>query len=101
MDTKRKKNIKKLREKILPVLKKYNVERAGIFGSAARGDESSGSDIDIVVKLPEDNKLSLLDFAGIKVELEEATGRNVDIVQYKLVKPALKDIIREEEVIIL
>ena len=37
-------------EKILPVLKRYDVVRAAIFGSFARGEMKESSDIDILVE---------------------------------------------------
>jgi uncharacterized protein len=38
-----------IRRKIVPVLKKHNVTRAGIFGSYARGEQTKESDVDILV----------------------------------------------------
>jgi len=40
----------KIREKILPVLKHYDVIRAAIFGSFARGEMKENSDVDILVE---------------------------------------------------
>jgi len=55
--------------KIIPILKKYGVSRASLFGSVVRGDTHKKSDIDILVELPE--KLSGLDFIGMKMDLQE------------------------------
>jgi predicted nucleotidyltransferase len=44
---------------------------------------------------------SLLDFVGLKIEIEEALGRKVDLVEYDTIKPLLKDRILREEVPIL
>ncbi len=41
--------IEEIKAKILPILKKYGVKRAGIFGSFVRGEETQESDIDIRV----------------------------------------------------
>lgn len=91
--------IEQTRRKILPVLKNYNVIRAGIFGSYSRGDSKKGSDVDLLVKIKE--KISLLDFVGLKLELEDMLGRKVDLVEYGAIKPILKDKILKEEIQIL
>lgn len=45
--------------------------------------------------------ISLLDFVGIKLELEEALGRKIDLVEYNTIKPLLKERILNEQVMIL
>jgi len=57
------------------------------------------SDIDILVEIEKD--ISLLDFVGLKLEIEEALGRKVDLVEYNTIKPLLKERILNEQVIIL
>src|SRR3989344_7390872 len=42
------KEIEKIKSKIIKVLKKNKVSKAGIFGSYSRGEQKKGSDIDIV-----------------------------------------------------
>jgi len=44
------------------------------------------------------NQISLLEFVGIKYELEDLLGRKVDLVEYQAVKPRLKDKILAEEI---
>ena len=45
--------------------------------------------------------MSLLDFAGLKLELEEVLGRKVDLGEYSVIKPIIKEQILGEEVAIL
>jgi hypothetical protein len=92
-------NIEEIKKKILPVLKKYGVKRAGIFGSVARGEEGEESDIDILVEI--NARMSLLDFAGLKLELEDALGRRVDLGEYSTIKPIIREQILSEVVTIL
>jgi len=41
----------KKREKILPVMRPYSVKRVAVFGSVVRGEDSPGSDLDMLVAL--------------------------------------------------
>ena len=84
---------------ILPVLRRHGIKRAGIFGSVVRGEATPESDVDILVEL--DEQASLLDFIGIKLKLEDALGRRVDLGQYAAIKPGLRERILREEVRIL
>ena len=92
-------NIEEIKKKVLPILKKYGVKRAGIFGSVVRGEETEKSDIDILVEI--EGRVSLLDFVGLKLELEEALGRKVDLGEYSTIKPIIKEQILSEAVAIL
>ena len=49
-----------------------------LFGSFARGDEKAESDVDILVNFKK--PISLFDHAGIEIDLENKTGRKVDLV---------------------
>ena len=92
-------SIEEIKKKILPILKKYGVNRAGIFGSVVRGEDSEESDVDILVEIK--NRMSLLDFVGLKLELEEVIGRKVDLGEYDAIKPIIKEQILKEEVSVL
>lgn len=92
--------IDEVKKKILPVLEKHNLKKAGVFGSVVSGESKEDSDVDILVEIERDD-MSLLDFVGIKLELEEALGRKVDLVEYCTIKPLLRERILAEEVPIL
>jgi len=92
-------DIEDLKRKILPILQRYGVKRVGLFGSCVRGDMKEDSDIDILVEIEKD--ISLLDFVGLKLEIEEALGRKVDLVEYSTIKPSLREKILKEQVVIL
>ncbi len=92
-------NITTIKRKILPILKRNGVVKAGIFGSYARGNEKKRSDLDLLVRFK--GKTSLFDFVGTKLELEESLKKNVDLVEYSTIKPLLKERILKEEIKIL
>jgi len=81
-------DIQAAKDQIIPIIKKYNISRASLFGSIITGTMHADSDIDILVQLPE--KATLFDMLGVKVDLEEQLGRKVDVVEYEGIKPALK-----------
>jgi len=93
------KQIDEIRNKVMPILKQHGVEKAAIFGSVMRGEATAVSDIDILVEIR--NDMSLLDFAGLKIEIEEALGKDVDLVEYSTIKPLIKEKILSEQVVIL
>ncbi|MBK8704498.1 MAG: nucleotidyltransferase family protein [Saprospiraceae bacterium] len=88
--------IEEIKAVIVPILTRHRIKRAGIFGSVAKGNATSQSDIDILVELG--SEISLLDFVGIKYELEDHLGRKVDLVEYQAIKPRLKNRIMSEEI---
>lgn len=94
------KEIEKIKPKIIPILKRNKIKRAGIFGSYSRGEQKKNSDIDIVVEI-DDKTMSLLGFVRLLRLLEEALNKEVDLVEYKVIKPRLKQRILNEEIKIL
>jgi len=91
--------LEEIRRRIIPILRKYGVRRASIFGSAVRGEMKKDSDIDILVEI--DRDISLLEFVALKLELEDVLGRKVDLVEFEAIKPRLKDRILKEQVVVL
>jgi predicted nucleotidyltransferase len=66
------------REEILRTAAMHGASNVRVFGSVARGEAGENSDIDLLVEL--DQGRSLLDQAGLMVELEDLLGRKVDVV---------------------
>jgi uncharacterized protein len=91
--------IEEIKGKVIPILERYGVKKAAIFGSVVRGESKTSSDVDILVEIK--NDMSLLDFVGMKLELEEAINRKVDLVEYETIKPLLREKILSEQVVIL
>jgi hypothetical protein len=90
--------IGKLLPRILKILKKYNIKKAGIFGSYVRGEQKKDSDIDILVEPPKGIGFG---FVGIQFELEDELKIKVDLVSYNGLSPYLEDKILKEEVRII
>jgi predicted nucleotidyltransferase len=88
--------IEEIKETITPILIRHRIKRAGIFGSVAKGEATPKSDIDILVEFGDE--ISLLEFVGIKYELEDLLGKKVDLVEYQALKPRLRSRIMSEEI---
>lgn len=88
-----------LADQMRPILARYGVVRAGVFGSYARGDETSQSDLDLLVEFPAG--ASLLDLVGLELELREELGVRVDADTYRAIHPLLRERILEDEIRIL
>jgi len=97
---KQSKEIEEIKRKIVPLLKKNKVVRAGIFGSYARGEQKKNSDIDILIEI-NNNALSLLGFIAIKHKMEEILSKKVDLVEYNVIKSLIKERVLNEEIRII
>lgn len=87
-------SIADIQRKLLPVFQEFQVKRASVFGSVARGDESAESDVDILVVLGK--PMGLISYSRLVSEIEARLGRRVDVVTEKglnkFVRPyALRD----------
>jgi uncharacterized protein len=86
------------RDQIIAKLKRHKAEieakgvvHLALFGSRMRGDHRKGSDLDVLVDIdPKLRKFSLIDFAGVKVKLDEILGLETNIVDRKTIKPGSK-----------
>jgi len=76
----------------------YNVSRIGVFGSYARGEEDSESDVDLIVEFAE--VPGLREFFGTEEYLEKLLQRKIDLVREKAIRPELRDQILSEVIYI-
>ena len=95
----RKKDIlEKIKPKIIKILKKNKIKRAGIFGSYANGKAKKNSDIDILI---EPTKNMGFTFARLELQLTKSLKKKVDLVSYNGISPYLKDKILRQEIRII
>ena len=76
--------------------RKYKAEIKGIFGSYVRGDQTSESDIDVLVEFHRD--ADLFDFVGLSQFLEERLGHKVDVVPLSSLREEIRDYVMSEVV---
>lgn len=91
-----------LAENICNLLKshllKQNAYKIGIFGSYARNEQESDSDLDVLVTFSD--RKSLLDLVRIERELSELTGVKVDLLTENSISPLIRNQIKQEEQVI-
>ncbi len=84
---------------IVPILLRYNVRTASLFGSMARGEAGPDSDVDLLVEYSRGT--TLFDIAELKMELEEALGCKVDLTSPQTLKPRIREQALREQVQLL
>lgn len=74
----------------------YHVEKIGVFGSVARGENTDTSDIDVLVEFSE--PIGMFKFIKLEEYLSELIGKKIDLVTKNALKPAIKEDILQEVV---
>lgn len=82
------------RDAICLAAARYRVLNPRVFGSAMRGDDHDGSDLDLLVDpLP---GTTLLDLGGLQDELQELLGVSVDVLTLKDLPARFRDVVSHE-----
>jgi len=80
--------------RLIKVCQENNISFLGVFGSVARGDYRSDSDVDLLARF--DKQKSLFDLVVIENQLEEVFQRKVDLLTEGAISPYLKDYIKTD-----
>ena len=91
--------IDEIKKTLIDVLRNHEVKKAALFGSIVRGEATEESDIDLLIEF--EGRKSLLDLAGLKLDLQELLRRRVDVLTYKSLHPLLRERILSEQEVIL
>lgn len=70
-------------------IRKFGVQKIGLFGSYLRSEQKSTSDIDILVEFEKD-KITFDNYMDLKFYLEDLFKCKVDLVMQEAIKPDLK-----------
>ena len=65
-----------------PACSTYGVKRLELFGSLARGDNTAGSDIDLLVEFGDPQRSPAKRFFGLLHDLEDSLGCTVDLLTF-------------------
>lgn len=93
------KTINKLKEKLVPLIKRTGIKRAGIFGSYARGEQKASSDIDILIEPTKE--IGFFEIIELEEELKKTLKKKIDLLTYASIHNLLRERILHEEVRIL
>jgi hypothetical protein len=67
----------------------FHVEKIGLFGSVARGEETEKSDLDFLVEF-EDGYETFDNYMELKFFLEDMFQRKIDLVTMEAIRPQMK-----------
>lgn len=89
---------------IIPAIQGYfatqPIVKAWLFGSYSRGEETVGSDVDILVSFDKDAKISLFKYADIICQLEALLKQKVDLVEEGTLLPFAQRTVNEDKILI-
>lgn len=92
-----------MNEHIITLLRNYfrtkPVLKAYVFGSFSRGEETPGSDVDIMLVLDDSQPVGLL-FFQMMMDLKELLGREVDLVTESSLLPFAADSANKDKILV-
>ena len=86
----------KRKREILEIAALYGAKNVRVFGSVAKGNATSGSDVDILVDLEPDR--TLFDLGGLLMDLESLLGCRVDVVTEGSLHDRIRDKVKQEAI---
>ncbi|KAA6302408.1 MAG: hypothetical protein EZS26_001521 [Candidatus Ordinivivax streblomastigis] len=76
------------------------IEKAWVFGSYSRGEETPESDIDILVRFSNTDNITLFKYAGMVDALQRLLHKKVDLVEEGQLKDFAKDSAEQNKILI-
>ena len=81
------------RDDLIAAAARRGASNLRVFGSVARGDDGHQSDVDFLVDF--EASRSLVDVAGLILDLQEILGVPVDVVEASMLSPGDEDILAD------
>jgi len=88
----------KLYSEIVEFLKSKGATKVAVFGSYVRDEETPESDIDVVVDFKD--PITLFDFAGYQIELQDKIGKKVDLVMEGGMNPLIEKYVKKDIIVL-
>ena len=79
---------------------KQPVNRAYLFGSCSRGEETPDSDIDIMIDLDKSKPIGLFQYVNMKLDLQDLLKRPIDLVETDELMPFARESAQRDKVLI-
>ncbi len=93
--------IEMIKARAIPILERYGVNRAYLFGSFVRGEQNQNSDIDILVEYKADAEQTLFKIVELKYELEASLQRKVDVLTETAISPHIRPYVLQNKKVIM
>jgi uncharacterized protein len=77
-------------------LRSAGIVRLSLFGSTARNEARTDSDIDLLAAFDDDQSLSLLDIIGIENRIADLLGHPVDLIEEGSLRPRARQSVSRE-----
>jgi predicted nucleotidyltransferase len=71
-------------------LRARGIRHAAVFGSVARGDERPDNDLDIVIEIDPEARMTVFDYVGLKEYVAGLFNGPVDVVSHQGLKPYVR-----------
>jgi len=90
----------RLIQKISNYFANQPIEKAWVFGSFARGEQTRKSDLDILVSFTVGSKINLFNYIHIVNDLKQITGKKIDLVEDGQLKSFARASAEQDKVLI-
>ena len=94
------KNVQEMIPKIQQYLASQPIEKAWLFGSCSRGEETPKSDVDLLVRYQDSDSMSLFDISRIMVNLKKIIKRPVDLIEEDCLLPFASKSANQDKILI-
>ena len=88
--------VRQRRNEILTIASRHGASDVRVFGSVARGEAGSSSDVDVLVRLAPGR--SLFDLCALGDELEDLLGCHVDVLTEAAISPYIRERVLAEAI---
>ena len=89
--------IEEIKRAVTPICERYGVERLSLFGSYARGEADSQSDVDLMV---DGGKLRGFEWGGFYADVQEALSVKLDVLSRRGTRKKFLEAISKDEVLL-
>ena len=93
-------NVRDMIPKIQTFMKDQPINKAWLFGSCSRGEDTSDSDVDILVQYSKDEQVTLFTISRIMCSLKKLLNREVDLVEDEGLLPFAVDSVNRDKILI-
>lgn len=95
-DTRLGRCVRRHRRALIELADRRGAHNMRVFGSVARGEDTASSDVDLLVDL--DEGVGVVSLVGLRRELRELLGVDVDVVPASTLKQGLRDDVLAEAI---